>query len=121
MRLDQFGEVRWIPLMNTMMRAFTSVQKKVKRPAMFIAAFAACFLLVCERFKLRPLDVLERVDKVLRECREGHHRGPGRRGIATMEAWLREEVPDYEEKTFVKSGADRAAELEREAVEWAGG
>lgn len=63
--------------------------KLTKTPNMVVMGVAVLFLLVCERFKLEPREVLDTAARVLRRAREVEPQYP--RGISE---YLHKELPD---------------------------
>lgn len=96
MRLDHFDDVNWEDMQHDLAKTMTHLDSRMKS-VQFIMSNAVNFILVCERFNLRPLAVLQRASQIMTYLDEGHHRGKGKSVIHAMRMFMRKELRDDDE------------------------
>lgn len=90
MRLERLYDVQWRVVKQATMGWLKQLDDiKIRNPAQVVTAVAVLFLLTCERFGLRPSEVLTVADRVVRRATDVDPQYP-----RAVREYLREELSD---------------------------
>ena len=86
--------LNWKSLQTILMTVVHHLGSQTRQnAAMFLFGSGAIFLLTCQRFKIRPTDVLERLDRLFHFMDEGRFDGGGQ-VIEAVRMYCKEELND---------------------------